>query len=120
VTHLDHPLVRSLGPVADRIGADFVPPEEIVPGDVALEWEGAVVAGMRLRDLHDALDRMIRGVEQECGGPLAELPRERKQAAVRLLHERGAFLLRRGVEDVAEAMGVSRITIYNYLNAIEG
>ncbi len=41
-----------------------------------------------------------------------------KQAAVRLLEERGAFLLRGAVEDVAETMGVSRITIYNYLSAI--
>ena len=30
--------------------------------------------------------------------------------------ERGAFILRRAVEDVADAMGVSRITVYNYLN----
>ena len=29
------------------------------------------------------------------------------------------FLLRRSVEAVADAIGVSRITIYNYLNAIE-
>ncbi len=41
-----------------------------------------------------------------------------QENAVRLLDERGAFILRRAVEDVADAMGVSRITIYNYLNAI--
>jgi predicted transcriptional regulator YheO len=35
-----------------------------------------------------------------------------------LLDEQGAFTLRRAVEDVADAMGVSRITIYNYLNAL--
>ena len=37
---------------------------------------------------------------------------------MRLLDERGAFLLRKAVETVGEMMGVSRITIYNYLNAI--
>jgi superoxide dismutase len=42
---------------------------------------------------------------------------EDKQAAVQMLHDRGAFELRRSVEAVAEAMGVSRFTIYNYLNA---
>ena len=36
-----------------------------------------------------------------------------------MLDERGAFLLRGAVDDIATAMGVSRITIYNYLNAIE-
>ena len=39
--------------------------------------------------------------------------------AVQMLHERGAFELRRSVETVAEAMGVSRFTIYNYLNAAD-
>ena len=47
-----------------------------------------------------------------------ERSREEKQRAVRLLDERGAFTLRRAVEQVADAMGVSRITVYNYLNAI--
>lgn len=72
----------------------------------------------RFGDLHDALAQMVSAVEEELGQPLAELPRDQKQAAVRLLDERGAFLLRKAVENVGEIMGVSRITIYNYLNAI--
>jgi hypothetical protein len=68
--------------------------------------------------LHDALQRMIGQVEQRLGSPLSELGREQKQAAVRILDQQGAFLLRRSIEEVADAMGVSRITIYNYLNAI--
>ncbi len=69
-------------------------------------------------DLHGALGRMIEQVEDELGARLPDLSREGKQRAVRLLDERGAFLLRRSVEDVADALGVSRITVYNYLNAI--
>ena len=57
-------------------------------------------------------------VERELGAPLPTLSREDKQRAIRLLDERGAFILRRAVEDVADAMGVSRITVYNYLNAL--
>ena len=70
-------------------------------------------------NLHDALADMVREIERELG-PADEWDREAKQAAVRMLSERGAFLLRGAVEDVAEVMGVSRITIYNYLNAITG
>ncbi|MGI9602728.1 MAG: helix-turn-helix domain-containing protein [Acidimicrobiales bacterium] len=77
-------------------------------------------SGARLGDLHGALDRMIAAVEQEMACPLAELDREGKQAAVRLLANRGAFLLRKAVEEVADQMQVSRMSIYNYLNAIEG
>ena len=49
---------------------------------------------------------------------LRVLGHEDKQRAVRLLDQSGAFILRRAVEDVADAMGVSRITVYNYLNAL--
>jgi uncharacterized protein YqgV (UPF0045/DUF77 family) len=74
--------------------------------------------GMRVGGLHGALDRLIDQVAAELGAPLTELSREKKQAAIRILDERGAFLLRKSIEDVADAMGVSRITIYNYLNAL--
>jgi predicted transcriptional regulator YheO len=49
---------------------------------------------------------------------VSELSRNDKQKAIRLLDEQGAFILRRAVEDVADAMKVSRITVYNYLNAL--
>ena len=57
--------------------------------------------------------------ERETGASASEWNREQKQRVVRMLHERGAFLLRGAVDNIAEIMGVSRITIYNYLNAIE-
>ena len=114
----EHPLVRAVRPVVDAVGASLVAPSDIEPADVALVWEGTTVGGVRMPPLHGALDRLIDAVEAELGGPLPALSREDKQLAVRLLDERGAFILRRAVEDVADAMGVSRITVYNYLNAI--
>jgi hypothetical protein len=114
----DHPLVVAVRPVLDAVGATLVPADQREAGDVPLEWEGTVVAAVRLPPLHGALDRLIDVVEAELGGRLPELSREQKQIAVRLLDERGAFTLRRAVEQVADAMGVSRITVYNYLNAI--
>lgn len=113
-----HPLLRAVKPVLDAVGATLVPVSEQEPSDVPLIWDGEVVGAVRLPPLHGALDRLIDTVEAELGGPLPALSREDKQRAVRLLDERGAFILRRAVEDVADAMGVSRITIYNYLNAI--
>lgn len=62
------------------------------------------------------LDALIREVEQELGGPLPGLGRADKQRAVRLLEEWGAFEMRRAVVTVAEALGVTRFTVYNYLN----
>jgi hypothetical protein len=113
-----HPLVRAVKPIVDAVGATLVPADRREPSDVPLVWEGEVVGAVRMPPLHGALDRLIDTVESELGGPLPSLSREDKQRAVRLLDERGAFILRRAVEDVADAMGVSRITVYNYLNAI--
>ena len=39
---------------------------------------------------------------------------------VRELRDRGFFLLRDAAETAGHALGVSRFTIYNYLNEIEG
>jgi hypothetical protein len=113
-----HPLIRSVRPVVEALGASLVASEDMEASDVPLVWEGRTIAAVRMPPLHGALDRLIEGVEAELGGRLPLLSREDKQRAVRLLDERGAFILRRAVEDVADAMGVSRITVYNYLNAI--
>jgi len=113
-----HPVIRAIKPVVDAVGATIVPADQREPADVPLTWDGELIGAVRMPPLHGALDRLIDTVEAELGGPLPSLSREDKQLAVRLLDERGAFILRRAVEDVADAMGVSRITIYNYLNAI--
>ncbi len=113
-----HPLLVALAPVAEALGTELVGPGEFEPSDIPLHWEGVLVGAMRLPRLQGALGRLIEGVERELGGRLVELGREDKQLAVRLLDERGAFLFRRSVDDVADALGVSRITVYNYLGAI--
>ena len=111
-------LLEAIKPVLDAVGATLIAPDERQSSDVPLVWEGVVVAAVRTAPLHGALDRLIETVESDLGGRLGEQPREDKQRAVRMLDERGAFTLRRAVEQVADAMGVSRITVYNYLNAI--
>jgi hypothetical protein len=113
-----HPLLDTVQPLLTALGATVVSVEQISKSDVPLVWEGKVVAGVRLPALHGAMDRLIDSVERELGGKLAPLSRAEKQRAIRLLDERGAFILRRAVEDVADAMGVSRITVYNYLNSL--
>ena len=114
---LAHPLFATLRPVLDAVGADPVPPELIAKSDVPLEWEGEVIGGIRLRSLEGAVPRMVDQIVGEMGADVENLGREEKQQVVRLLNERGAFLIRGAVEEVADLMGVSRITIYNYLNA---
>ncbi len=114
----EHPLLEAVRPLVAAVGAEIIEPGGADDGCVPLEWEGRVVGAVRLHTLHDALDHLVGTVEAELGGKLADLGRVQKQVAVRLLDERGAFRLRKSINEVADLMGVSRITIYNYLNTI--
>ncbi len=67
--------------------------------------------------LDDALEHLIARAEGHIGRPLEEMTRADKQQLVRYLDERGAFALRKAVERVAETLGVSRFTVYNYLES---
>ena len=109
------------GPAGPSVGHTPTPaPGGGVAPDGPAVWDQAMIGLTRPEDIHGAVERIVGVVENQMGGKLGELPREKKQAAVRILDEQGVFLIRKSVETVAEAMGVSRITIYNYLNAIRG
>lgn len=115
---INHPVLATLQPLVDALGCSVIDAALIEAADIPLVYEGELIAAVRLPDLHGALARLIDSVEREMGQQLPDMNREQKQLVIRLLDERGAFTLRRAVEDVADAMGVSRITVYNYLNAI--
>ena len=111
-----HPLLEAVRPLADAIGAKVVEARQLQDGDVELAWEDEVVGGVRLAyDVRD-ISWYTQQVEREVGLALVDLDREGKQRAVKALNEMGAFQLRHSVEQVAEMLGVSRFTVYNYLN----
>ncbi|WP_327682835.1 helix-turn-helix domain-containing protein [Kitasatospora sp. NBC_00458] len=119
--HVEHPLATAMKPLLDAVGATPLPLGEAKPEDVVLEWEGAPAMAVRLPHLSSALDRLLAEMTRQFDGrPLAELDRGEKQRVVALLEERGAFTVRHGVETVAAALGVSRFTVYNYLNRQDG
>lgn len=111
--------LSALRAVVESLGASVVPVRSSKQGDAPVLWQGETVAYLRLNELHGALERLVASVEREVGTRLSEMNRTDKQVAVRRLDEHGAFLLRGAVEDVAGWMGVSKVTLYSYLNAIE-
>ncbi len=111
-----HPFVEAVRPLADALGGVLLPPDEARGDDVVLRWEGEPVVAVRLPHIADSLDHILADLQRRYGRPLAELDRREKQTVVRILEERGAFSVRHGVETVASALGVSRFTVYNYLN----
>ena len=121
MSEIEHPLAAAIKPLLDAVGAGAVSPDQARPDDVLLEWEGLPAVAVRLPGLESALDRLLADVKRQFGGgELSTLDRAGKQRVVALLEERGAFTVRHGVETVAAALGVSRFTVYNYLNRQQG
>ncbi|MFJ3931387.1 helix-turn-helix domain-containing protein [Streptomyces sp. NPDC090029] len=107
---------QAVKPLVDAMGGKLLAPAEAQDDDVVLSWEGEEVVAVRLPQLADSLEHILAAMERRHGCPLSELDRRTKQAVVRTLEARGAFSVRHGVETVAAALGVSRFTVYNYLN----
>lgn len=117
--------LEAMEAVARAVGGRVVALEERSPDDTPLLWRGVAVGALRIPsaspappgigDLRRGIDVLVAEVEGMLGGPLLTLSRADKQRAVRLLDERGAFSIRNAVDEVADAIGVSRVTVYNYL-----
>jgi hypothetical protein len=112
----DDAFIAAVKPLVDAMGGELLPPDEAGSEDVVLSWRGSDVVAVRLPQLADSLDHILAAMERRMGKPLADLDRKAKQEVVRTLEARGAFSVRHGVETVASALGVSRFTVYNYLN----
>jgi predicted transcriptional regulator YheO len=64
--------------------------------------------------IHDMVDQVISGFKKAPG----QLMLEEKVECVRLLEEKGAFLIKGSTDYLAGVLGVSKFTIYNYLQKI--
>ncbi len=69
-------------------------------------------------DIREVVDGMIAKVIAEQGTSPAAMTREEKMEVVKQLEARGAFLVKRSAEQVAEALELSRYTIFSYLKEI--
>lgn len=107
---------EAVAPLVAAVGGQMLGPGQAGADDVVLSWEGREVVAVRLPQLSESLERILGELERGYGVPLARLDRKEKQSVVRGLEARGVFVLRHGVETVAAALGVSRFTVYNYLN----
>jgi predicted transcriptional regulator YheO len=69
-------------------------------------------------DIREVVAGMIAQAVAESGKSPAQMSREEKMDVVKRLEERGAFLVKRSAEQVAEALDLSRFTIFAYLKEI--
>jgi predicted transcriptional regulator YheO len=69
-------------------------------------------------DIRDVVSGMVTKILGEMGRTPGAMTREEKMEVVKRLEERGAFLIKRSAEQVAEALDLSRYTIFSYLKEI--
>ena len=70
------------------------------------------------RNVDDLATNIVARAIDEQGIPVELMHKEHKVEVVKAAKERGLFMLRDAVEMLAEQLGVTRFTIYNYLSAI--
>lgn len=69
-------------------------------------------------DVKELLNRMIDEAIAKVGVPPEEMNREEKVQVVAYLDEKRAFLISKSSERVCERLGISKFTLYNYLDSI--
>jgi predicted transcriptional regulator YheO len=66
----------------------------------------------------EVLENLIQNAISSIGKKTSDMTRDDKVAIVAYLEAKGAFLIRYSVERVAELLGMTKYTIYNYLDEI--
>lgn len=69
-------------------------------------------------DPRDMLQTLIQDILDERGWISADLSREQRLETIRALEQRGAFAYRSAPSTIAETLGISRYTVYNYLKLV--
>lgn len=71
------------------------------------------------RSVGELTVRMIREAVDDAGVPVSLMKKQHKIQVVSTLRDRGVFQVKDSVEAVADAIEVSRFTVYNYLNELD-
>ena len=66
-------------------------------------------------NISDLLDAMIHDSIQQVGKPTMSMTKEEKAKGLKYLDSKGAFYVKHAGDRVAKAYGISKNTIYNYL-----
>ncbi|HEV2386284.1 MAG TPA: helix-turn-helix transcriptional regulator [Candidatus Acidoferrales bacterium] len=69
--------------------------------------------------VEEVLEGLVQSAIRAIGKEASEFTREDKIAIISQLESKGAFLIRYSVDRVADLLGLSKYTIYNYLDEVK-
>jgi predicted transcriptional regulator YheO len=90
---------------------------EVIAGMVAIPAEEPVEERYP-GEPREAIQMLANDILNERGWIAADLSREQRLEVVRALEQRGAFAYRSAPSIIAELLGISRYTVYNYLKSV--
>jgi predicted transcriptional regulator YheO len=62
------------------------------------------------------MDAMVTEAIREVGRPVDAMTREDRMSVLLKLDQQGATQMRKGIENIAARLGISRVTAYAYLD----
>lgn len=68
-------------------------------------------------NINDLLDILIEQSVQLIGKPAAAMTKDEKITAIKFLNDAGAFLVTRSGDKVSQHFGISKFTLYSYIDA---
>lgn len=74
--------------------------------------------GYQGASINEVLCNLVNSVLEASGKPVAYMTKEDKVEIVRVLDQKGAFLIKGAIDYVAKVLCVSRYTVYNYLDEV--
>ena len=70
-------------------------------------------------NVNDLLENLIRQSVELVGKPVALMVKEDKIRAIQFLNDAGAFLITKSGDKVSERFGISKFTLYSYINEVK-
>lgn len=71
-------------------------------------------------DVNDLLDYLLSESVRVIGKPIEDMTKEDKQKALKYLDEKGALLITKSGSKICKFFGISKFTMYNYLEETRG
>ena len=75
-------------------------------------------SGICKADISSVLDDLIQEALLSIGKPISDMTRDDKIEFIRILHMQGAFLVTKASTRICSLLGISKYTLYSYINLI--
>lgn len=92
--------------------------QEFIYGASADDSEASPVAEEITTNVTELLDDLLRQCEKRAGKSALLMNKDERIEAIRFLNDAGAFLISKSMDTVADYFGISKFTIYNYMNVV--